>query len=243
MIKTQTKTRTKTKNKPFKGRPHSVLDSLLKKEMRKNGPIHKNEYNYQRSKISRTIKESIAIQQRQMLSSLDSKLNSINDEDAFSPFITNSQKERNNQDEEYDRILNEEIERQRMERELKKIEDDNIRKEEKEKELKQQRAVKQKQLIEEKFKKLPEEPTEGGIIIAVVLPNQERIVRKFSESELGENVYIWISNNKCLFHDNLYPIPFELIRPFSDPLRKDVSLAEQGLKGRVLLNVNELELN
>ena len=236
MIKTKTKTKTKTKQ--FQGRPHSVLNSLLKKEMKKNGPIKKSEFNYQRSKISRTIKETLAVQQKQLLSTFDSKLST--DLDDFSPFITSSQKERNNQDEEYDKILNQELERQQMEREIKRIENEKKQLEEKEKELKQQNALQQKKIIEEKFNLLPEEPSEGGIIIAVVLPNQERIVRKFNESEFGENVYIWISANKCMFQDELYPIQFELSRPFSEPLKKDISLIDQGLKGRILFNVTEL---
>lgn len=138
------------------------------------------------------------------------------------------------QDREYERAIQETLEMQNREYREKMLKDElekasKIR-EEKEKE----QMIRDKETIEFLADNLPDEP-ETGIIIAVSLPNKTRIIRKFRPQEKGELLYNWIAGNPSLFEDNIRPIPFCLQPAYGASIVKELSLEEQGIKGKILL--------
>lgn len=84
--------------------------------------------------------------------------------------------------------------------------------------------------IQEKAALLPPEPADG-LTLAVMTPDQKRIMRKFGKDEKGENVKVWVASSVDIVQD------FELRQPGGAPLEDDKTLDEQGIKGRTLLNV------
>ena len=143
---------------------------------------------------------------------------------------------RDNQNDEYETLLQETIESLEKEYNEKLLQ----RKQDEENELKKNQEKEKKLLeyekIKEAAKRLPPEP-KTGITIAVVLPNQKRIIRKFGPDELAQNIFTWASTEESLIKDDIYPKDFDLICPFSPPLDPAKTLSEQGIKRSVLFNV------
>ena len=89
-----------------------------------------------------------------------------------------------------------------------------------------------------KYYSLKPEP-KVGTTVAVTLNNQ-RIIRKFDPNSKGEDVYAWVAGQTIDEEDEdkrLYFYNFELHIPGVGILSPEETLAEQGIKGRVMMNV------
>ena len=84
--------------------------------------------------------------------------------------------------------------------------------------------------LREKAAQLPPEPADG-IVLAVLLPTQKRITRKFDKSEKGENLKVWVAATEDIVKD------FELQLPAGAVLDEEKTFDEQGIKNRSLFNV------
>ena len=140
------------------------------------------------------------------------------------------------QNHEYNTLLKQTIESQNKEFLEKKKREQLKEQEEKRKNEEKQNLQQQIEKIKEAAENLPPEP-QNGISIAVVLPNQKRIMRKFNPEELAQDVYTWVAADDTLIKDETYSTDFELVCPFSPALDKTQSLVAQGFKGRVLFTV------
>lgn len=89
-----------------------------------------------------------------------------------------------------------------------------------------------------KYYSLKPEPA-TGTTIAVMLNNQ-RYIRKFDPDSKGEDVYAWVAGQTIDEEDEderLYFYNFELQAPGIGIISPDETLAEQGVRGRVMMNV------
>lgn len=91
-----------------------------------------------------------------------------------------------------------------------------------------------------KYYGLPEEPKQG-VTIAVMM-NGKRLIRKFNPDEYGIDVYAWVAGQTIdeepdsrLYFDN-----FELGIGGGHIIDMNQTLQEQGVTGRVLININML---
>lgn len=87
----------------------------------------------------------------------------------------------------------------------------------------------------EKSKFLPDEPQEG-ILIAIVLPTNKRVTRKFLRTELADDVYTWIAVEQYINKNEDLP-DFKLSTYNNQVLNAENSLESQGIGNRVLLRV------
>lgn len=147
-----------------------------------------------------------------------------------------AQQDRIAQNVEYETAIQEELEKkERIEREeflKKQLDEAETIRIKKEKEM----SLKKLSDLKNAFKNLMPEP-EVGVTIAVVLPNQKRIVRKFDPNELGKDVFLWVSVDDSMIKDDTYINEFELTRVMAPSLEKDKTLGEQGIKGRIIFQV------
>lgn len=137
------------------------------------------------------------------------------------------------QDDEYELAQAKAISERDHKNQIKRMEDE-LKAEEKQKE-----SLEKEKLLDElleKSKLLPEEP-ENGVMIAVTLPNNTRITRKFALDEIGDHIYTWVALDKQMLDQYKSVVKFELTHPFKDFLKKDESLEQQGIKGKTLLRV------
>ncbi|OHT17311.1 hypothetical protein TRFO_12449 [Tritrichomonas foetus] len=88
-----------------------------------------------------------------------------------------------------------------------------------------------------KYYSLKPEP-QNGTTVAIFMHN-ERLMRKFDPNDLGESVYAWVAgqtiddpDDEKLFFDN-----FQLQVPGHGNLLPHQTLADQGIKGRVMMNI------
>ena len=90
------------------------------------------------------------------------------------------------------------------------------------------------------YYQLPPEPA-AGTTIATML-NGERLMRKFGLDEMAGDIYAWIAgeNNLLDTPDKLYVDNFELRLPGGVVIDPNQTLAQQGLKGRIMVQVNVL---
>ena len=186
---------------------------------------YNNHYNND-SDLSRAIEESIKEQRM-----ADEKLRQQKNKEEVQ-----NQSIRTNQNDEYDKLLQETL-LSRSEEYKEKREQNNIKMQE-EKKAKEQKENLQKLIenIKQEAEKLPPEP-ETGVSIAVILPNQKRIIRKFDPNEQAQDVYTWVAADDSLIQDETYSTEFDLVCPFSPVLDRHKTIAAQGFKGRVLFNV------
>lgn len=133
---------------------------------------------------------------------------------------------------------------QRMEEEaFKKEMEENISKhfEENEKEIEREEIERKIGEVVSKYYSLKPEP-QTGVTVAVNMSNQ-RIIRKFDPNSKGEDVYAWVAiqtideedDEDKLFFDN-----FELHVNGIGVVSPEKTLAEQGIKGRVMMNIISL---
>jgi len=86
---------------------------------------------------------------------------------------------------------------------------------------------------------LPPEPN-SGITIAVII-NGERCIRKFNPKMCASDVYSWVAGQTINCDDEkLFLDEFELIIPGKGVLDPELTLEEQELKGRIMLQIHDL---
>lgn len=217
------KTTRTSQGKQFRGKPHTIVGSLIKKAKQSN-EIQATKSKYHDSQISRAIIDSLKRDHKEYFAQFDSKFLAENSKNKSE---YEALKEiQNEQELEYQIALNEELERKAKER---KEEEERIMKINKEKED----ALNKLKAMQEQFNRMKEPET--GIAVAVVLPNQERITRKFDENQFGKEIYTWVGVQKVMIKDDIYPIPFSVVMPLGEVLDREETLEKQGLKRRVLL--------
>lgn len=89
-----------------------------------------------------------------------------------------------------------------------------------------------------KYYSLKPEPAQGTTIAVMI--NGQRYIRKFDPNSKAEDVYAWAAGQTIDEEDEdekLYFYNFELQAPGIGVISPDETLAEQGVKGRVMLNV------
>ena len=149
-----------------------------------------------------------------------------------------NQQIRTDQNDEYDILIQQTIESHEREKREKTLQQ-QLEEAEKIRMNQEKEKINQKiEKIKEMASKLPPEP-ETGIIIAVVLPNQKRITRKFDPKELGMDVFTWVSSDDSIINDETYVVGYDLQSAFLPNLDPEKSLSEQGIKGRVLFRVQQ----
>jgi hypothetical protein len=85
--------------------------------------------------------------------------------------------------------------------------------------------------------RLPQEPADGALL-AIVLPSQKRIMRKFAKESKGAVVVDWAAaNEELLGAGDSLPLAFEVRQATGKVVIPDQSLVEQGIVGRTLLTV------
>ena len=138
---------------------------------------------------------------------------------------------KSNQDYEYQEILKEELKKNELENEklINQLKENfiNIKNEDN-----------NKNLMNEKIEKIQlfKEPNEG-IQVAINLPNRKRITRKFNSFDLGENVFEFIEGQKELYNDKFIIPNYKLIYDINKELKKNLTLDEQGINKRILINL------
>ncbi|KAH0787774.1 hypothetical protein GPJ56_008297 [Histomonas meleagridis] len=80
---------------------------------------------------------------------------------------------------------------------------------------------------------------ESGIAIAVNLFGQ-RIIRKFDPNELAKDIYSWVAGQTINEEQKLYFDMFNLRLPNGQVLNPDMTIGEQGIRGRTMLQIEML---
>lgn len=92
-----------------------------------------------------------------------------------------------------------------------------------------------------KYYSLKPEP-KSGVTFAVMIQNQ-RYIRKFDPETMGRDIYTWVAGQTIDEDDEdekLYFDEFELQIPGIGIIAEDQTIAEQGIKGRVMMNIIRL---
>jgi hypothetical protein len=91
--------------------------------------------------------------------------------------------------------------------------------------------------IRNKLMLLEDEPKDG-LILAVMLPNQKRIVRKFAPGRPGIDLFDWVAaQDEMIGGDGEMPLNFDLRSVTGVSVVKGLSLEEQGISGKTIFNV------
>jgi hypothetical protein len=126
------------------------------------------------------------------------------------------------QDKEYDEVLMEEQKRKQQK--------------EAEEEAERWSIEDLKTEILRKAENLGAEP-DDGLTLAVVLPNQRRILRKFDRSRPGSDVFDWVAAQEEMIGGEMeMPRNFDLRSVTGVPIVKESSLEDQGIAGRTIIN-------
>ncbi|OHT14985.1 hypothetical protein TRFO_14655 [Tritrichomonas foetus] len=149
--------------------------------------------------------------------------------------MTESQVIRNIQNMEY--VLAQEEAYQKELDEIRKIEAAELA----EKQLKEQKEKEENEL-RRIISEIPAEP-QKGTSIAIQLPDGRRVVRKFDENSIGLYVYAWVCEQTIKMGDlKLGLNSFNLVPTYgnNETVKKNKTLKEQGIAGRVFLAINVL---
>ena len=112
--------------------------------------------------------------------------------------------------------------------------------EENEKEIAEQEQQSKEAEVMRLYYGLPPEPQTGTTV--AVMSNGERLVRKFSSDEKAGDIYIWIAGQSVLAdaEEKLFLDEFELRMPGGIVVDPNQTLEQQGLEGRVMVQVHML---
>lgn len=83
---------------------------------------------------------------------------------------------------------------------------------------------------------LKEEPA-TGVTIAIML-NGKRYIRKFNPTDLAKDIYSWIAGQTINEDDKLYLDMFQLKKATGEVIDPNLSLQDQNLKGRIMLQID-----
>jgi hypothetical protein len=87
---------------------------------------------------------------------------------------------------------------------------------------------------------LPPEPS-AGTTIAVVIDGQRK-TRRFDPKRAAADVYSWVAGQTINADDGkLFIVEFELAVPGKGPIDPERTLYEQGIDGRVMVQVHEVD--
>lgn len=91
------------------------------------------------------------------------------------------------------------------------------------------------EMIAQRLTEIEAEPSEG-ITIAVMLPNMERVSRRFTDTAKGEDVYVWIAANEGVQAGGFRLSTFALVGP-DGTLELNEPISQQVSGRRTLLNL------
>ena len=142
---------------------------------------------------------------------------------------------RNEQDFQYKKAQNElyKLEEEEM---MRKAIEESLKKTEKEKTENPKKPQRTVSSIQRDFQQIGVEPSKG-ISFAFMLPNKQRIIRKFSVETLGSDLFKFISVQECLFNKNKELLNFDIVCPIKGSLIKSDSLLKQGFTKSQVFNV------
>ena len=117
-----------------------------------------------------------------------------------------------------------------------KAEADQAKKNDEEKEIeeKPQNKKAQKEQIIEEFEKMGKEPT-NGFRIAVKLPNNKRVVRRFTADMFGKDLYTWINAQEGMFDEQQSELIEYILKNTSSPIEPEKTLKDQNITSNTLL--------
>jgi hypothetical protein len=140
------------------------------------------------------------------------------------------------QDAEYLRVLNEAREQEKRAM-AKKLHDEAVRAQKHEEE--KANAKNARESIRERASQIPPEPT-NGIPIAFRLPNGKRIARRFAAEDRADDLFAFVADLDDMFDARGRSFRFEFCwcGLGSAHLNREKTLAEHGIKGRVLFYVS-----
>lgn len=87
---------------------------------------------------------------------------------------------------------------------------------------------------------LEDEPPDG-LLIAVQIPEQPRISRRFNPDSSAQQVFIWVASRPELAKKELDFHGFELIGPQNTSLDSSRTLSEQNVANRTIFNFRTIE--
>lgn len=137
--------------------------------------------------------------------------------------LNTSQEIRNQQDQEFEEAL---IRAQ--------IEDINENQEEEE--AAEEENSNYNSIIIQQYQSLGPEPA-VGVSLALVMPNGEKITRKFGKTSLGEQLYIWAASQQEMINSNKRINDIEIVAPTGEVLSLTSTLEQQNITVRSLLHL------
>ena len=135
------------------------------------------------------------------------------------------------QEDEYNRLLQEELARQEEENK-KHVESMKQNIEEHNKEVK---AINAKRAAFEKYELLGKEP-KNGVQLALLLPSGHRLLRRFDVNNLAEDVFTVVEGQEEMYQKGVLQ-DYSIMYNFGQQLKREMTLSEQGIEKKTLLNV------
>ena len=82
----------------------------------------------------------------------------------------------------------------------------------------------------EKYQMMPKEP-EDGIQFAILMPDRERIIRKFNVSDLADDIFTIVEGHEMMYDKKTNDLlPYKITYGFNEELKRGLSFGEQNLK-------------